>query len=119
MEKDVLIIGMTNMINNIDPAALRQGRFDHKINVELPDEGEVRDLLHTLAQNSLCSKDLDIEPLVKTLSKKPLSDADFVFREASRLAARMNKEALDNECLALALKNLPPAPNAKPIGFLR
>jgi hypothetical protein len=120
LEKKVLIIGMTNMITHIDPAILRQGRFDHKIKIDLPDAEEVRDLLNFLMKNVPHSEDFDLEPAVKALIRKPLSDAAFVLREASRLAARADKEVLDNECLKEAIKNLPTPPNENPpIGFMK
>ena len=117
MDKRVLIIGMTNMITHLDPAVQRQGRFDHKIKVELPVEEEVRDLINHLISERSHFEDLDIEPLVKALTGRPLSDAAFVIREASRLAARADKDALDNQSLAEALLALPDPGNAKTIGF--
>lgn len=35
--ENILVVGATNDLKAIDPAALRPGRFDHKINVPLPD----------------------------------------------------------------------------------
>jgi hypothetical protein len=108
LDKKVLIIAMTNMIETIDTAILRQGRFDYKIKIELPDRDEVKELMEFLLSSRAYEKELDIGPAVEALTRKPLSDAAFVMREASRLAARAGKEAIDNESLAQALKNIPP-----------
>ena len=36
-ESDILFLGATNLIEELDPAILRAGRFDHKIFVDYPD----------------------------------------------------------------------------------
>ncbi|MDR1080665.1 MAG: ATP-binding protein [Deltaproteobacteria bacterium] len=118
LDKKVLIIAMTNMIDTIDGAILRQGRFDYKIKIELPDAEEVKELMDHLMSSRAAEKDLDLAPAITALTKKPLSDAAFVMREAARLAARAGREAIDNASLAQALKNIPPAKSKKDIGFV-
>jgi SpoVK/Ycf46/Vps4 family AAA+-type ATPase len=103
----VLVIGMTNMIDTIDPAILRRGRFDHIIEVGMPSAEEIRSLLDSLLQNIPKSSDLAVERYVDLLTGKPLSDAAFVVREAARLAAKTGKTALDDVCLEAALSSLP------------
>jgi len=34
----VVVVAATNLVANLDPALLRPGRFDRKIEVKLPDE---------------------------------------------------------------------------------
>ncbi|MDR3155233.1 MAG: AAA family ATPase [Deltaproteobacteria bacterium] len=118
LDRKVLIIGMTNMMESIDQAILRQGRFDYKIKIELPTREEVQELLEFLFSSRPYDKDLDLGPAVETLTGKPLSDAAFVVREASRLAARAGREAVDAESLAQAIRNIPPSKLKKDIGFL-
>jgi hypothetical protein len=105
---NILVIGMTNRIETIDPALLRRGRFDHVIAVDMPSEQEVRDLLSKLLSPLPCEKELDVTPLVSGLMGRPLSDAAFVVREGARLTARAGKQVLDGERLAEALRSLPP-----------
>jgi hypothetical protein len=118
---NILVIGMTNRIETIDPALLRRGRFDHVIAVAMPTEEEVRGLLSKLLSALPCAKDLEVEPLVSALMGRPLSDAAFVVREGARLTARAGKQAVDAESLTAALKSLPPREGAgketRRIGF--
>jgi cell division protease FtsH len=105
---NILIIGMTNRIETIDPALLRRGRFDHVIAVDMPNEEEVRALLSKLLSALPCEKVLDVKPLVDALTGRPLSDVAFVVREGARLTARAGRQALDLASLTAALQSLPP-----------
>jgi len=43
--KDILIIGATNLVETLDPAIMRPGRFDKTIEIGLPDRKGRKDLL--------------------------------------------------------------------------
>lgn len=120
---NILVIGMTNRIETIDPALLRRGRFDHVISVDMPTAQEVRELLSKLLSQLPCEKDLDVAPLVEALTGRPLSDAAFVVREGARLTARAGRQALDRASLITALGSLPPregvGKETRKIGFGR
>lgn len=54
-EKPVLLIAATNYIDRLDPAAIREGRFDFKIEVSLPDEEARRRLIGERLQSAGCA----------------------------------------------------------------
>jgi cell division protease FtsH len=116
----VLIIAMTNVIEMIDPAILRRGRFDHVIKVDMASEPEVRSLLLNLLDKLPRASNIDVAELAKSLTGRPLSDVSFVVREAARLAAKAGKQRVDQESVASALASTA-ARGAKPaprkIGF--
>jgi len=105
IKKHVIIIGMTNRIEMIDPAILRRGRFDHIIEVPMASEEEVHSLLIKLLSERPCAEDLDAKLIAKKLSGRPLSDVTFVVREASRLTAKAGKKMIDNESIQCALES--------------
>lgn len=117
----VLIIAMTNMIEVIDPAILRRGRFDHIIEVTMPSSEEVASLLESLLDKLPVDEDVNIEYLVRALTGRALSDSAFVIREGARLAARKDLPTINQECLEEALNSLPKESNetSRPIGFIR
>ncbi len=117
----VLIIAMTNMIEMIDPAILRRGRFDHVVEVGMPSREEVSSLIDSLLSTLPTSGDLDLNNVVNALSGKALSDSAFVMREAGRLAAKAGKVQIDQESIDAAVTSLPRNTKSagRRIGFVR
>jgi len=116
----VLVLAMTNLIEMIDPAILRRGRFDHTIEVSMPSREEVTALLGALVSRIPCEPGLELEPAIERLVGKALSDSAFVIREAARIAAKRGKDALDQASLDAALLCQPAdgAKSGRPIGFV-
>jgi SpoVK/Ycf46/Vps4 family AAA+-type ATPase len=121
IKSKVLIIAMTNLIEMIDPAILRRGRFDHIIEVSMPSREEVASLVNSLLCKLPKSDDLNIDTIVDALTGKALSDSAFVIREAARLAAKAGKTKLDQTSIETALNSLPKDREIKSrnIGFVR
>ncbi|HBL53341.1 MAG TPA: ATP-binding protein [Syntrophaceae bacterium] len=117
IKNKVLIIAMTNMIEMIDPAVLRRGRFDHIIEVSMPSREEVASLVDSLLSSLPKADGLNVGKILDALTGKALSDSAFVIREAARLAARAGKTKLDQESIEVALNNLPNGREKKSRGF--
>ncbi len=116
----VLVIAMTNMIEIIDPAILRRGRFDHIIEVAMPSRDEVASLLKALLDELPTDDGLNMGELLDVLAGKPLSDVAFVIREGARIAAKTGKACIDQESLVSALSSLPKEKKkTRQIGFAR
>jgi cell division protease FtsH len=122
LKNNVLIIGMTNMIEKIDPSILRRGRFDHVIKIDMPTETEVESLLHGLFSERPCEENIKLQKAIALLSGRPLSDASFLVREAARITAKTGKSKIDNASIEQALKLVvreKDAPEERKIGFVR
>lgn len=104
LKNNVLIIGMTNRIEIIDPAILRRGRFDHVIKVDMATEIEVEALLRELFSERPCEENIELQKAIALLSGRPLSDASFLVREAARITAKTGKSKIDNASIEQALK---------------
>jgi len=121
MTKRVLVIGMTNRLEMIDPAILRRGRFDHVIEVGMPSKTEVTELVTALLDKMPVEGEVSIEKAISALKGRPLSDAAFAVREAGRLAAKEGKQMLDQDALDSAIAKLPDVPEeekSNPMGFI-
>lgn len=115
----VLVIAMTNMIDSIDPAILRRGRFDHIIEVTMPSVAEIRLVLSSLLSKLPLTDDINIETAAEKLQGRPVSDVAFVVKEAGRMTVRQRKEAINNDILAASINLLPPVKDGgRKIGFI-
>ena len=119
IEHRVLIFGMTNMIESIDPAILRRGRFDHMIEVKMASAQEIESLLLARLKTLPVANDVQVPDIAKHLEGRPLSDVAYVLKEAGRFAVKAGKETIDRVCMESALNTLPKATKAtgRKIGF--
>lgn len=106
-EKNVLVFGMTNLIDSIDPAILRKGRFDHIIEVGMPSQEEAKNILLSLLKNIPVADDIDYEILSKELAGHPASDVAFVVKQAGRMAIKQEVDCINHDLLAMAVSTLP------------
>ena len=114
----VLVIAMTNMVDSIDPAILRRGRFDHVIEVKMPSAKEVESLLQSLFVRLPIQDDVKIQELAEQLKGRPMSDVAFVVKESGRIAVKDGKETIDHITLQTACDLLPPVKGQiRKIGF--
>lgn len=117
ISKGVLVFAMTNMIDKIDPAILRRGRFDHIVEVKMANKDEIATLLKFKFNDLPVVEDVDAEMIATKLDGHPLSDVAFVLREAGRFAVKSNKEFMDQSCFDKALSMLPKKEEKRKIGF--
>jgi len=85
---DVKVIIATNRIDSLDPALIRPGRIDRKIEFPLPDVKTRRKIFSIHTQRMTLSDDVNLEEFVQ--SKDDLSGADIkaICTEAGLLALR-------------------------------
>jgi hypothetical protein len=116
--KNVLVIGMTNMIDTIDPAILRRGRFDHVLEVKMPSVIEIEELLAGILDNIPHEESININDIAVKLQKRPLSDVSFAIKEACFYAVKNDINYLNNDIILNAIKQLPPIKDGEiKIGF--
>ena len=117
ISKGVLVFAMTNMIDTIDPAILRRGRFDHIIEVKMASKEEIGELLKVKLRELPIADDVVIERIAQRLDGHPMSDVTFVLREAGRMAVKTHIECINQMCFDEALNILPKKEEKRKIGF--
>uniref|UniRef100_A0A1I8J0F0 AAA domain-containing protein n=2 Tax=Macrostomum lignano TaxID=282301 RepID=A0A1I8J0F0_9PLAT len=83
---DVKVIMATNRIDSLDPALIRPGRIDRKIEFPLPDEKTKRRIVNIHTSKMTLADDVNLEEYI--MSKEELSGADIkaICTEAGLLA---------------------------------
>ncbi|MDO4818160.1 MAG: ATP-binding protein [Akkermansia sp.] len=104
-ERRILVAGMTNHIETIDPAILRTGRLGAHIKVDMPSLQEVEDVL-AYALAKLPHAEFDLHPHAERLLDHPLSDVTHAVDESGMNAARAGHERIEEEDLAHAIDEM-------------
>eukprot|EP00271_Cylindrocystis_brebissonii_P016771 TRINITY_DN4124_c0_g1_i1.p1 TRINITY_DN4124_c0_g1~~TRINITY_DN4124_c0_g1_i1.p1 ORF type:complete len:445 (-),score=129.49 TRINITY_DN4124_c0_g1_i1:223-1557(-) len=85
---DVKVILATNRIESLDPALLRPGRIDRKIEFPLPDIKTKRRIFQIHTSRMTMSEDVDLEKFVMTKDQLSGADIKAMCTEAGLLALR-------------------------------
>lgn len=102
----VIVIAATNREDILDPALLRAGRFDRRINVDAPDlEGRIA-ILKVHAKNKKLSDDVKLEDIAKITPGFVGADLANLLNEAAILAARRASDTITMEDLDEAVDKI-------------
>ena len=93
----IFLIFATNVINLLDPAFLRSGRVDFKIEVPLPDINARKGILELNSKKRPMSEDVDLYAIAKDMSGRNCADVELVANEAARRALKAGKECVEQE----------------------
>lgn len=94
---DVKVIMATNRIETLDPALIRPGRIDRKIEFPLPDEKTKRRIFNIHTSKMTLSTDVNLSELI--MAKDDLSGADIkaICTEAGLMALRERRMKVTND----------------------
>ncbi|KAH9387041.1 26S proteasome regulatory subunit T3 [Nematocida major] len=85
---NVKVIMATNRADTIDPALMRPGRLDRKIEFPVPDRRQKRMIFTTITNKMSLSPEVDLEDLVVRSDKLSAADINSICQEAGMLAVR-------------------------------
>nr|WCZ58641.1 26S proteasome regulatory subunit 6B [Seculamonas ecuadoriensis] len=88
---NVKVIMNTNRWDTLDPALLRPGRLDRKIEFPLPDRRQKRLIFQVLTAKMNLSDDVDLEDYVSRPDKISGADIAAIVQEAGMQAVRKNR----------------------------
>lgn len=93
----VVVMAATNRPDILDKALLRPGRFDRQITVHLPTQEHREQILKIHAKNKKLSDDVDLDEIAKSTPGFSGADLKNLLNEAALLAARHNRNAIEQE----------------------
>ena len=102
--KGVVILGATNRPEILDKALLRPGRFDRRINVELPDLKGRIDILNVHAKKVKMDAKTDLKRIANVTPGAAGADLANMINEAALNAVRMKRTEVHQEDLMEAVE---------------
>jgi len=102
----VKIIMATNRPDTLDPALLRPGRLDRKVEIPLPNEAGRYDILKIHSQKMNKKQEIDTEPIVKLSDGFNGADLRNVCTEAGMFAIRDSRDYVVDEDFMKAVRKL-------------
>jgi cell division protease FtsH len=91
---DLVVIAASNLLEKLDPALLRPGRFDRQILVSPPDVGGREAILRVHSANKPLGADVDLATLARQTSGLAGADLANICNEAAISAARGHRNEL-------------------------
>ena len=85
---DVIVIGASNRLEDLDPALLRPGRFDRQVLVGPPDLTGRESILHVHTRSKPLAADVDLSRIARQTAGLTGADLANICNEAAILAAR-------------------------------
>lgn len=102
----VKVIMATNRPDVLDPALLRPGRLDRKIEIPLPNEQSRLEILKIHAKPLRTRGDIDFDAIVKLAEGFNGADLRNVCTEAGLFALRENRDSINNEDFMKAVRTV-------------
>jgi cell division protease FtsH len=91
---EVVVVGASNLIDKLDPALLRPGRFDRQIFVTPPDLKGRRQILTVHTRGKPLAEDVDLELIARQTSGLTGADLANICNEAAIFAGREHRDKL-------------------------
>jgi len=87
-DDDVVVMGATNLVADVDPAIRRSGRFDERVEVPPPDADARREIVDIHLAGRPTDEEIDLEPVVEATVGYAASDLELIAENAARKALR-------------------------------
>jgi cell division protease FtsH len=111
--QNVIVLAATNRADVLDPALLRPGRFDRRVNIDLPDRKAREAILKVHFKDKPVSKDVDLDSLAAKTAGSSGADLANIANEAAIMAARHNRKVIENEDVVSAFEKVAIGPERK------
>jgi cell division protease FtsH len=111
--QNVIVLAATNRADVLDPALLRPGRFDRRVNIGLPDRPDREAILKVHFENKPVSKDVDLNSLAAKTAGSSGADLANIANEAAIIAARNSQHEINNKDVVEAFEKVAIGPERK------
>lgn len=111
--QNVIVLAATNRADVLDPALLRPGRFDRRVNIGLPDRKDRLAILKVHFAKKPLAKEVDLDALAAKSAGSSGADLANIANEAAIIAARLNHKEITAEDVTGAFEKVAIGPERK------
>lgn len=111
--QNVIVLAATNRADVLDPALLRPGRFDRRVNIGLPDRKDREAILKVHFSKKPVAKNIDLDALAAKTAGSSGADLANIANESAIIAARLNHKEITNVDLTAAFEKVAIGPERK------
>lgn len=110
---NVIVLAATNRSDVLDPALLRPGRFDRRVNIGLPDRKEREAILKIHFAKKPVAKGVDLDALAAKSAGSSGADLANIANESAIIAARRNRKEINQHDVTEAFEKVAIGPERK------
>ncbi len=110
---NVIVLAATNRADVLDPALLRPGRFDRRVNIGLPDRKDREAILKIHFEKKPLAKNVDLDALAAKSAGSSGADLSNIANEAAIIAARHNRKEISQDDVTSAFEKVAIGPERK------
>ena len=110
---NVIVLAATNRADVLDPALLRPGRFDRRVNIPLPERRDREAILQVHFKNKPLDKSVDLAALSKKTTGMAGADLANLANESAIVAARQDRKVIQNSDIVEAFERVAIGPERK------
>ncbi|MBL8121570.1 ATP-dependent zinc metalloprotease FtsH [Candidatus Saccharibacteria bacterium] len=111
--QNVIVLAATNRADVLDPALLRPGRFDRRVNIGLPDRPDRNAILKIHFEKKPLAKDVDVDALAAKTAGSSGADLANIANESAIIAARNNHNQITQQDVTEAFERVAIGPERK------
>ncbi len=111
--QNVIVLAATNRADVLDPALLRPGRFDRRVNIDLPDRKDREEILKVHSEKKPMSKAINLDALAGKTAGSSGADLANIVNEAAIIAARHNRKEITQNDITSAFEKVAIGPERK------
>lgn len=111
--QNVIVLAATNRADVLDPALLRPGRFDRRVNIVLPDRKDREAILSIHFKKKPLAQDVDLDALAAKTAGSSGADLANIANESAIIAARNNHSQITKHDVTEAFERVAIGPERK------
>ena len=110
---NVIVLAATNRADVLDPALLRPGRFDRRVDIMLPERKDREAILKVHFKNKPTDSTVDLDKLAAKTAGSSGADLANIANESAIIAARRGKKKIANDDVTEAFEKVAIGPERK------